>query len=77
MKSAKFQSALSLALFFMATVCLQGFAIQQEKYELENPVTVAYLQKHLQKQTPRLILNSRIDRSHKKKLNSDPAIKSI
>jgi len=77
MKPAKFQSVLLLALFFMAAVTLQGYAIQQEKYELENPVTVAYLQKHLKKQTPRLILNSGIDRNLKKKLKTDPVVKSF
>ena len=63
MKPAKFQSALLLALFIMAAVTLQGYSIQEEKYELENPVTVAYLQKHLRKQAPRLIINPHIDRN--------------
>ena len=49
MKPAKFKSSLLLALFFVAAINLQGYA-QPEKYELENPVTEAYLQKHLQKQ---------------------------
>jgi hypothetical protein len=77
MKPAKIHSALLLALFFMAAITLRGYAIQDEKYDLANPVTVAYLQKHLKKQAPRLILNSRIDRNLKKKLKKDPVVKSF
>ncbi len=61
----------------MAAVNVQGYASQQEKYELENPVTEAYLKKHLKKQTPRLILNPDIDRNLKKKLKADPVVNSF
>lgn len=77
MKPAKFKSALLLALFFIAATTLQGYSIQQEKYELENPVTVAYLKKHLKKQSPRLVLNSGIDRNLKKKLKTDPVVQAF
>jgi len=77
MKPAKFQSALILAMFLMASITVQGYAIPPETYRLENPVTEAYLQKHLKKQAPRLILNSEIDRNLKKKLKTDPDVKSF
>ncbi len=77
MKPAKFQSALLLTLFFIAAITLQGYSIQQEKYELENPVTVAYLKNHLKKQSPRLVLNSGIDRNLKKKLKTDPVVQAF
>ena len=77
MKPAKFKSALLLTLFFIAAITLQGYSIQQEKYELENPVTVAYLKNHLKKQSPRLVLNSGIDRNLKKKLKTDPVVQAF
>ncbi|MCK4855139.1 MAG: heparinase II/III family protein, partial [Bacteroidales bacterium] len=68
---------LFLTLFFIAAVSVQGYAAQQETYELENPLNEAYLKKKLKKQSPRLILNSKIDRNLKKKLKTDPVVKSF
>ena len=56
---------------------VQGLAAQQEHHELENPVSVAYLKKNLNKKTPRLILNARIDRTLQNKLETDPVVKSF
>ncbi len=40
-------------------------------------MTVAYLKKHLNKQTPRLILNKKIERNLRKKLKSDPVVSAF
>jgi hypothetical protein len=46
-------------------------------YQLDNPITVSYLKKNLQKSQPRLVLNSAIEKDLRKKLKSDPLIQSI
>jgi hypothetical protein len=32
------------------------------EYKLQNPITVSYLKKNLQKQSPRLVLNKEIEK---------------
>ncbi|MCD6354680.1 MAG: heparinase II/III family protein [Prolixibacteraceae bacterium] len=40
-------------------------------------MTVVWLKKHLKKQTPRLVLNRRIDRTLKQKLKTDPVVQTF
>lgn len=44
---------------------------------LENPVSVAYLEKHLNKSHPKLILTPAIEKQLRKDVKSDPVIKSM
>lgn len=50
---------------------------QKPEYQLENPVTINWLKKHLKKQSPRLILNRNIDIPLKQKLKGDPVVKTF
>jgi hypothetical protein len=49
----------------------------KEEYKLQNPVTVSWLKKNLQKQSPRLVLNREIEKNLRAKLNSDLVVKNI
>lgn len=44
---------------------------------LQNPFTVEYLHKNLQRTQPRLVLNAAIEKNLREKLNSDPLIQNI
>lgn len=44
---------------------------------LENPMSVQYLQKHLQKQSPRLVLNPQIEKQLKQKLKTDRVVQNM
>jgi len=50
---------------------------QPEPAKLENPVTVQWLTKNLQKQSPRLVLNAEIEKNLRTKLKSDPLVQNI
>lgn len=50
---------------------------EKEIPKLENPVTVQYLKKNLRKSQPRLVLNSSIEKTLRKKLKSDPVIQNM
>lgn len=50
---------------------------QVSPYKLVNPITSAYLKKHLNKETPRLILNNKIEKNLRKKLKTDPVIQNV
>jgi hypothetical protein len=43
---------------------------------LQNPVTTQYLKANLRKSSPRLVLTPAIEKTLKKKINSDPVVKS-
>lgn len=45
--------------------------------KLENPMSVSYLKEKLRKKSPRLVLNSDIEKDLKKKIASDPVIKNM
>ncbi|MGB3848513.1 MAG: heparinase II/III family protein [Tunicatimonas sp.] len=45
--------------------------------ELENPVDVAYLKKHLRSRSPRLILTATAEKQLRKKLKTDPVVKNM
>ncbi len=44
---------------------------------LDNPMTVQYLKKNLQKSQPRLVLNAKIEKNLKNKLKTDPVIQNM
>jgi len=48
-----------------------------EPVKLENPISVPYLEKHLLKSAPRLILSQLIEKELKNKLSSDSLVKSF
>ena len=50
---------------------------QEEIIRLANPMSVSYLKKNLRKSSPRLILNSKIERNLEKKVKNDPVIKNV
>ena len=45
-----------------------------ETHTVENPISVAYLQKHLAKRSPKLFLTPSVERNLKQKLQSDPLV---
>ena len=45
--------------------------------KLENPISVDYLKKNLQKASPMLVINKDIKKQLQKKLKSDPVIKNV
>lgn len=47
------------------------------KPKLENPMSVQYLKEKLRKKSPRLVLNTDIEKELKKKIESDPVIKNM
>lgn len=47
------------------------------KYHLENPMTVEYLNMHLTSETPRLILNKHIEGQLWEKVESDPVVQNM
>ncbi|MEX0928934.1 MAG: heparinase II/III family protein [Balneolales bacterium] len=47
-----------------------------EDYRLDNPMSVEYLETHLEKQTPRLVLNPERERRLRNKLESDPVVQA-
>lgn len=76
-------SGISFPLSILFIVCLwagtvvdslaQPHAVD-EAYRLENPVTQEYLQANLNAESPRLILNERIETRLREKLQSDPVV---
>ncbi len=45
--------------------------------KLDNPITVSYLKKHLNRQTPRLILTPELEKNLRLKLKSDPLVQNF
>jgi hypothetical protein len=59
-----------------------AFVYSQENHEtkivqLENPITPSYLKKNLTKQSPRLVLNKKIEKNLKEKLKTDPVVQNV
>lgn len=67
---------LTIAIGFSVQAKIQNVA-KDEIPKLENPISVAYLEKNLSKSLPRLVLNKKLGKNLKKKLKSDPFIKDI
>lgn len=62
-------------IFVFLIISVKGQQTQDQK--LENPITVDYLKKHLTKQSPRLVLNKKIEKNLKQKLKTDPVIQNV
>jgi hypothetical protein len=66
-------------LTLIVVLFLTNYLQSQDKteYKLQNPITVEYLKKNLQKQLPRLVLNKEIEKNLRVKLKTDPIIQNI
>jgi hypothetical protein len=69
----------TIILTLIVVLCLTNYLQSQEnsEYKLQNPITVSWLKKNLQKQSPRLVLNKEIEKNLKEKLKSDPIVQNI
>ena len=68
-----------ILIFFPLIPSLYGQAAQaqlsdSEMHTVENPMSVAYLQKHLAKKSPKLFLTPSVEKNLKQKLQSDPLV---
>src|SRR5690606_41037796 len=77
---------LILTIFFLIYLPLQLKSQTEEKIsaeeepqiqKLQNPLTITYLKNNLQKKSPRLVLNSRIEESLRQKLKTDSVVKNM
>lgn len=73
---------LCFVLIVTITAWGNGNILSSETYnddipKLHNPITVQYLKKNLRKSQPRLVLNSKIEKSLKNKLKSDPVVQNM
>ncbi len=62
--------------FFALLICASSVQAQQTPPKLENPMSVAYLREKLSRDSPRLVLNRRIEDNLKKKLKTDPIVQN-
>jgi len=69
--------AMILAVFVIVFISQSLYSQPKEEYKLQNPFTVEYLKKNLQKQLPRLVLNREIENTLRTKLKTDPVIQNI
>ncbi|XOV91220.1 MAG: heparinase II/III family protein [Bacteroidota bacterium] len=65
--------------FFFLIVCAISLnpSYAADPVKLDNPMSVKYLKSKLRKSSPRLVLNSSIEKELKKDLQSDPVIKNM
>lgn len=66
-----------LAALFIAVLLMPPAHAQHSTYKLENPISVAYLNKNLSKKLPRLVLNEKTEKNLRKKLATDPLIQNM
>lgn len=66
-----------LTCLFVFFIFVKPVFAQSEPAKLENPVTVQWLTKNLQKQSPRLVLNKETEKNLREKLKSDPLVQNI
>jgi hypothetical protein len=45
--------------------------------QLANPISAAYLKKHLRKTSPRLVLTPALEKNLKNKIKSDPVVRNV
>ena len=65
-------------LFILCAILFSVESLQAaDPVKLDNPMTVQYLKSKLRKSTPRLVLNSSIERDLKKDLKNDPVIQNM
>ncbi len=84
MKTKVIFSIRLLSTILVITLFSQAFAVNpvsqpanEDLPKLQNPFTVQYLKKNLQKSQPRLVLNSKIKKNLKKKLKTDPVVQNV
>ncbi|MFY0654819.1 MAG: heparinase II/III family protein [Cyclobacteriaceae bacterium] len=76
LKSRNLCISLSLVyLSFTGLVYAQKESVAPQK--LDNPITAEYLLKNIQKQSPRLVLNKKLEKNLKKKLKTDRVIQNM
>ncbi|MEP3446300.1 MAG: heparinase II/III family protein [Flavobacteriaceae bacterium] len=63
--------------FFCCLVCNSVLYAQESTYKLDNPITVDYIKKKLRKESPRLVLNEKLEKNLRDKLKTDPVIQNI
>jgi hypothetical protein len=77
MESFQNKAILFFSFLFIFSFSFAGENQQKEEYQLQNPFTVEYLKKNLQKQLPRLVLNREIENELREKLKADPIVQNI
>ncbi|MGK7396953.1 MAG: heparinase II/III domain-containing protein [Candidatus Cyclobacteriaceae bacterium M3_2C_046] len=60
-----------------AEVFTQGLEKGKNLPKLDNPMSVTYLQKNLQKESPRLVLNRKLESKLKKSIKNDPVVANV
>ena len=74
-------SIICLLVLHLNVFATQGHNNQANENEeipkLENPISVQYLKRNLRKNSPRLVLNSSLERNLKRKLKTDPVIQNV
>jgi len=64
--------------FGSSNLCAQTLDNHEiQPVKLENPMSVAYLKKNLNKQSPRLVLNKKIEKDLREKLKTDAVIQNV
>lgn len=69
-----------VSFLFILAFCSFFFILNaQEKVipKLDNPMSVEYLKKNLQKKQPRLVLNTELDKQLKRKIKTDPVLQNM
>lgn len=64
-----------LKLVFISFLLLAPLLTSAQK--LENPISIEYIKNNIRKESPRLVLNEKIEKNLKNKLNSDPVIQNV
>ena len=83
MKTKSIPAAIAIILLLSLTfgssnLCAQTLDNHEiQPVKLENPMSVAYLKKNLNKQSPRLVLNKKIEKDLREKLKTDAVIQNV
>ena len=71
-----FTKPLTTSLFLVVLLFFSAHA-QEMPVKLDNPITIDYLKKNLQKSLPRLVLNEKTEKNLKQKLKTDPVVQNV
>ncbi len=83
MKTKSIPAAIAIILLFSLTfgssnLCAQTLDNHEtQPLKLENPMSVAYLKKNLNEQSPRLVLNKKIEKDLREKLKTDAVVQNV
>ena len=83
MKTKSIPAAIAIILLFSQIFGSSNLSAQtldnheRQPVKLGNPISAAYLQKNLSKQSPRLVLNKKIEENLREKLKTDPVIQNV